>query len=134
MDVICWENVVTKIAIEKTGAVIVNLNIHEQKDMLGVLASTGRMLKSGQSLSSGIKNRAHMDMFYQQLQPGNLRRLFPERIYAPRLPVQRHSELSRDQERPRSGAWQFEKLSGTGNDNRVTGLHEGEDEGRSPSF
>ena len=33
----CWENVVTKIAIEKTGAVIVNLNIHEKKDMLECL-------------------------------------------------------------------------------------------------
>ena len=33
----CWENVVTKEAIEKTGGVIVNLNIHEKDEMLARL-------------------------------------------------------------------------------------------------
>ena len=59
----CWENVVTKIAIEKTGAVIVNLNIHEKKDMLECLLHRADV--KAVILKQGIKNREHMDMFYQ---------------------------------------------------------------------
>ena len=33
----CWQNIVTKAAIEKIGAVIVNLNIHEKGEMLTAL-------------------------------------------------------------------------------------------------
>ena len=101
----CWENVVTKIAIEKTGAVIVNLNIHEKKDMLECLLHRADV--KAVILKQGIKNREHMDMFYQ-ISP-ELKEAVPGRIYAPRLPLLRHVIVT-DQERPRSCAWQFEKL------------------------
>ena len=102
----CWENVVTKIAIEKTGAVIVNLNIHEKKDMLECLLHRADV--KAVILKQGIKRLAeHMDMFYQ-ISP-ELKEAVPGRIYAPRLPLLRHVIVT-DQERPRSCAWQFEKL------------------------
>ncbi|MFR3754705.1 MAG: AMP-binding protein [Enterocloster sp.] len=95
----------TKIAIEKTGAVIVNLNIHEKKDMLECLLHRADV--KAVILKQGIKNREHMDMFYQ-ISP-ELKEAVPGRIYAPRLPLLRHVIVT-DQERPRSCAWQFEKL------------------------
>ncbi|MCD7990265.1 MAG: AMP-binding protein, partial [Clostridia bacterium] len=101
----CWQNVVTKIAIEKTGAVIVNLNIHEKKDMLECLLHRSDV--KAVILKQGIKNREHMDMFYQ-ISP-ELKEAAPGRIYAPRLPLLRHVIVT-DPKRPRSCAWQFEKL------------------------
>lgn len=101
----CWQNVVTKIAIEKTGAVIVNLNIHEKKDMLECLLHRSDV--KAVILKQGIKNREHMDMFYQ-ISP-ELKEADPGRIYAPRLPLLRHVIVT-DPKRPRSCAWQFEKL------------------------
>lgn len=101
----CWENVITKIAIEKTGAVIVNLNIHEKRDMLECLLH--RTDVKAVILKQGIKNREHMDIFYQ-ISP-ELKTAVPGRLYVPRLPRLRHIVVT-DPLRPRSCAWQFEAL------------------------
>lgn len=58
----CWENVVTKEAIEKTGGVIVNLNIHEKDEMLARLM--GETDVKAVFIRQGIKARGHLEMLY----------------------------------------------------------------------
>lgn len=100
-----WENVVTKIAIEKAGAVIVNLNIHEKQDMLERLLSKADV--KAVILKQGIKNREHMELFYQ-ISP-ELKEAVPGKLHVPALPLLRHIIVT-DPKRPRGCAWQFEEL------------------------
>ena len=56
----CWQNIVTKAAIEKIGAVIVNLNIHEKGEMLTALLRDADV--KAVLIRQGIKAREHMDL------------------------------------------------------------------------
>lgn len=101
----CWENVITKVAIEKTGAVIVNVNIHEKREMLERLLYRADV--AAVVLKQGIKNREHMDIFYQM--GPELKENKPGQIHMARLPMLRHLIVT-DAARPRSCAWQWEDL------------------------
>lgn len=112
----CWENVVTKIAVEKTGGVIVNLNIHEKAAMLKkLLCQTDVKVIV---LRQGIKNREHMKLLYE-ICP-ELRESRPGQISSAGMPALRHLIVT---ERGRSAecAWQFEELldRGRGMDDRL---------------
>lgn len=101
----CWENVVTKIAVEKAGGVIVNLNIHEKAAMLKRLLyqTDAKMIV----LRQGIKNREHMELLYG-ICP-ELRDCRPGRISCGALPKLKHLVVT-DRGRSVSCAWQFEEL------------------------
>lgn len=101
----CWENVVTKIAVEKIGGVIVNLNIHEKAGMLKkLLVQTDVKVIV---LRQGIKNREHMELLYE-ICP-ELRDSRPGQIESAALPAFRHLIVT-DRGRSVDCAWQFEEL------------------------
>lgn len=101
----CWENVVTKIAVEKTGGVIINLNIHEKAAMLRKLLYQTDVKVI--VLRQGIKNREHMELLYE-ICP-ELHTCRPGQIACGALPKLKHLVVT-DQGRSVSCAWQFEEL------------------------
>lgn len=104
-----WEGIITKVALEKTGAVIVNLNIHEKEQMLETLLSKADVRTA--IIKCGIKAREHLDMIcdicpeFQSCQRGKL--------HAERLPNLRHL-ITIDAKEPLPFVWQFEKLLESG--------------------
>lgn len=82
----CWQNLITKLAIEKIGAVIVNLNIHEKAQMLGELLeeTDAKMV----FLRKGVKDRDHMELLYE-ICP-ELRSQKPEGIHCGKFPHLRY--------------------------------------------
>lgn len=100
-----WENIVSKYAILKAGGVVVNLNIHEKASVLETLlyrADVKFVL-----LRQGFKNREYMDLLYE-ICPG-FKTAQPGRLSCSKLPLLKHIIVT-DPKKPRSCAWQFEKL------------------------
>lgn len=114
-----WENVIAKIAIEKAGGVIVNLNIFETPDVLGRLLFRAdvRVIL----LRQGIKGQNHMESIYQ-ICP-ELRMAKPGCFCCSMLPHLRHLIVT-DRTQPVGCAWQFEQLLEDGRELENTGLEE----------
>ena len=98
----CWQNIVTKAAIEKIGAVIVNLNIHEKGEMLTALLRDADV--KAVLIRQGIKAREHMEILYAMCP--ELRDQEPGKVRCGKLPALRTIVVT-DPERPEKCAWQF---------------------------
>ena len=101
----CWQNLVTKAAIEKIGAVIVNLNIHEKGEMLITLLRDTDA--KAVLIRQGIKSREHMELLFGMCP--ELMEQGPEEICCSLLPELKHVIVT-DREKPRTCALQFEDL------------------------
>ncbi len=101
----CWQNIVTKAAIEKIGAVIVNLNIHEKGEMLTTLLRDTDV--KAVLIRQGIKSREHMEILYGMCP--ELMEQTPETVHCSLLPALR-TVIVTDREKPRKCAWQFDDL------------------------
>ena len=101
----CWQNIVTKAAIEKIGAVIVNLNIHEKGEMLTALLRDADV--KAVLIRQGIKAREHMEILYAMCP--ELRDQEPGKVRCGKLPALRTIVVT-DPERPEKCAWQFGRL------------------------
>ncbi len=100
-----WESIISKIAVSKTGAIQVNLNIHEKEAMLEkLLADSGC---SFLIIKQGIKNRSHLEMLFN-ICP-EFKNQKPGELHSERLPNLKHLILT-DASRPQSCAWHFEEL------------------------
>ncbi len=101
----CWENIVSKLAVEKAGGITVNLNIHEKGEMLE------RLLKGADVkillVRQRIKAREHMELLYE-ICP-ELRHSTPDSVRCAKLPALR-TVIVTDRKKPRSCAWQLEDL------------------------
>ena len=101
----CWQNVVTKFAVAKAGAVAVNVNIHEKGDMLTLLLQ--RTDCSLFIVQQNIKKRAHMDMLY--LKAPELLQESRDQVHCAMFPALRNIIVT-DETKPQKCAWQFESL------------------------
>ena len=99
------ENVVTKEAIEKTGGVIVNLNIHEKDEMLARLLEETDV--KAVFIRQGIKARGHLEMLYGMCP--ELRKQKPDTVCCRKFP--RLKLIIVTEPDPSAGcAYQFQRL------------------------
>lgn len=115
----CWQNLVAKAAIEKIGAVIVNLNIHEKGEMLTALLKDTDV--KAVLIRQGIKSREHMDLLCAMCP--ELETADRDRVSCGRLPALKIVIVT-GQENARRCTWQFDELLEQGQKGDPSALEE----------